>query len=166
MGTLTDGDALRGILQSTINATDNVDNELANSLTRDQIVYAKLAADGAAATATTNLTFNAARRACRIQRAFFVPEATLTADNTNFATIVLSKRTGGGADVVMASIATTIAAPGSGNFAVGVAVPLVLSTVAGAIVMAANDSYRFGITKSGTGVVVPIGALIAVVETF
>ena len=166
MGTLTDGDTLRGILQSTVNATDSTDNELANSMTRDTIAYVKLAADGAAATATTNLTFNGARRSCRIQRAFWIPEAVLTADNTNFATIVLSKRTGGGADVVMASIATTIASPGSGNFAVGVAVPLVLSTVAGAIVMAANDSYRFGITKSGTGVVVGIGTLVVVSETF
>jgi hypothetical protein len=65
----------------------------------------------------------------------------------------------------MASLATTIAAPGSGNLAVGVAVPLVLSTVQGAIIMATNDSFRFGITKSGSGVVIAPGLLAIVVET-
>jgi hypothetical protein len=165
MGTIADGDTLRGVLSSGINATDVNDYDLAYSLTRGTTRIVKLTADGAAATATANLTFDAAPRQIRLVRAFWISEAIVTADNTNFGTIVLSKRTGGGADVVMASLATTIAAPGSGNLAVGVAVPLVLSTVGGAIIMAANDSFRFGITKSGTGVVIAPGLLAIVVET-
>lgn len=164
MGTLADGDVLRNILRSTVNATDSTDDELANSLTRESLFYLKTAADGAAATATANLTFGVARRQVRLRAAYFMPEGALTADNTNFATITLSRRpAAGGADVVMASAPTTIV--GSGSFVAGVAVPLVLSTVQGAIIVEALSSYRFGITKSGSGVVVPIGTLLAVVET-
>lgn len=165
MGTLNDGDVLRGVLASTINATDAADNELAFSLTRDSLYYLKTAVDGAAGTATTNLTFGMARRQVRLRAAYWMPEAALTSDNTNYATITVSKRpAAGGADVVVATGATQIT--GTGSFVAGIAVPLVLSTVAGAIIFEQFSSYRFGITKTGTGVVVGVGTLIVVTETF
>jgi hypothetical protein len=162
MGTIADGDTLRGILASGINATDSSDLDLTNALTRSNTRYVKLAADGAAATATASITFDAAPRGQRLQRVIWLPEGPLVADNTNYATLQILKRTGVGGDVIMATAATQIT--GTGSWIQGVAVPFVLSTVQGAIIMAANDSIRFAITKTGTGVIVGAGLLFGVVE--
>ena len=94
------------------------------------------------------------------------PNATLTADAGNFATIqVLTDDAADAAPGVALALATTIAAPGSGNWAVDVIQKVTQVTANGATrgtLTAAGLRLRPGanlfiaITKSGTGVVVPI----------
>ena len=163
MGTIADGDTLRGVLASGINATDTNDLDLAYSLTRASFRYVKGTADGAAGTATAAITFDAVPRGSRLVRAVYISEGPLAADNANYATIQILKRSGVAADVVIATLATQITSAGS--MVQGVAVPFTLSVVQGAIILAANDSLRVAIVKTGTGVVVPAGLVFGVFET-
>lgn len=95
-----------------------------------------------------------------------VANATLTADAANFATIsVLTDDAADSAPAAALALSTTIAAPGSGNWAVDVAQRVTSATAAAAtkgVLTPANTRLRPGanvfisIGKSGTGVVVPI----------
>lgn len=146
----------------------------ANRLFDLTAVFQKPAADGAAATATTSTKGNGVNG---INGSFtnpydfdlavvgFVisPNATLTADAANFATInVETDDAADGAPAAAASLATTIAAPGSGNWAVDVAQAVREGVTTKGVFTPTNQRLRAGanlfisIAKSGTGVVVPI----------
>jgi hypothetical protein len=119
----------------------------------------KAAADGAAANATAEHMIFRARQACTVRSVHYLPDAALTADNGNYATITVQKRAaGGGSPVTVASKTTQIT--GSGNWTQWVAVALALSTTAANIKLAAGETLTVAITKTGTGVVVPAGQLI------
>lgn len=120
----------------------------------DPTQWAKTAADGAAGNATAETVIGRAAFALPIGHTFyFNPAAALTADNTNNAVITISKRTGGGGAVTVATLTTNVAA---GNWTAWTAVPIV-STAA----VAVGDVLTITITKGGTGVVVPAGVLTA-----
>jgi hypothetical protein len=128
--------------------------------TNDQVVvfdHLKTAADGAASTATSEVPVGMARRSSRVLAAYFVPAASLTADNTNNATIIVSKRAAGGGSKTTVASATT-AITGTGNFTAWVPVPL--TVVSADATVTALSQLSFEITKGGTGVVVPIGKLV------
>ena len=119
--------------------------------------YPKQAADGAAGTATAETpvgiigpgTVAIALAAVQIH-----PSSNLTADNSNFATITVNKRTAAapGTPVALAVAATTIAGANStGNWTAFTTFNMTL--VAGAFV-SPGDEITVAITKSGTGVVV------------
>lgn len=119
--------------------------------------HLKTAADGAGSTATSEVPLGMARRASKTLAAYFIPASTLTADDTNYATLTISKRAaGGGSKTTVASISTTTS--GSGNFVAWVPVPL--TVVAADASVTALSQLSFEITKTGTGVVVPIGKLV------
>jgi len=113
----------------------------------------KTAADGSAGAATAETVVGAVGAACVIGSVKFTPAAALTADNANYATILVQKRTAGGAPVTIATVTTQIT--GSGNWAQWS--PVAIPVVAGAV--AAGDAVTYSITKTGTGVVVPAGVL-------
>lgn len=121
--------------------------------------YFKAAADGAAATATTDQwlwTNNTGGAVSLISATFVTLGAGITADNTNFATIQIKADNGiGGASAVALSITTAIT--DSGNFAASTTKTMTLRNGTNALVPAGGNVY-FAITKSGTGVVVPISA--------
>lgn len=119
----------------------------------------KPAIDGSAAAATAEHVIFRAKQACTIQSAHYIPDAALTADNTNFATITVKRRNADGTGAVtVASIATTIAAPGSGNWLQWVAVTLALT--AANIKLTAGQILTVAITKASAGVAVQPGQLI------
>lgn len=119
-----------------------------------QIVEAaKTAADGAAGTATAETVACGTRNGGRLLAVRFIPAAALTADNTNYATITVSRRNAaGGGKTTVASVTTQITGSGSWTAFVPVNVPV------------SNDALEPGgtltyeIAKAGTGVVVPVGS--------
>jgi hypothetical protein len=122
--------------------------------------HLKTAADGAAGDATSEVPVGMAMRASKLFRAYFIPAANLTAHDTNFATLIVSKRAaGGGSKTTIASIATTTT--GSGNFVAWVPVPLTL--IADPSITALSQ-LSFEITKAASGVAVPIGKLVLVLS--
>jgi len=149
--------------------------ELAGMYATAQVVSITKAVDGAPGTATANtLVYVNATQFPQylISAAITAPAAGLTADAANFATIqVLTDNAAGGAPAAAAQRSTTIAAPGTGNWTAGVQVELL---TAGTIT-AANSTARlipsggivwYAITKSGTGVVVPISTISMVIGKF
>lgn len=121
--------------------------------------FFKAAADGAAATATTDQwmwTNNTGGAVSLISGLFWV-SAGVTADNTNFATIQVKTDNGvGGASAVALSMTTAIT--DSGNLTALASKALTLRNGANATVVAGGSVY-FAITKSGAGVVIPISAM-------
>ena len=129
--------------------------------------FTKAAADGMAATATAATKFFQNPFAYDLEVIGFVisPDAALTADAANTATIII--HTDDAADSAPASamqVRTTIAAPGSGNWATDIQQRITQATVNAATkgtMTAENLRLRpganlfFEITKQGSGVVVP-----------
>lgn len=119
--------------------------------------HLKTAADGSASTTTAEVPIGMARRQSRVLAAYFIPAAALTADNTNYATLTISKRAaGGGSKTTVASVATQIT--GSGSWTAWVPVPLTIVTADATVTTLSQLSFE--IAKPGTGVVVPIGKLV------
>ena len=124
----------------------------------------KAAADGAASTATAETAVSSVYfpTPFRVIGARYVPDAGVTADNTNNATINVNRRDGiGGAAAVAASLTTNVAA---GNMVQYQPKPFTVSAVAGAAQGPANGILTFSIAKSGTGVVIPAGTLFVDIE--
>jgi hypothetical protein len=129
----------------------------------DKIAFwTKVAADGAAATATAD-TFVFTNRTggsiLLLAPTFVGIGAGITADNTNFATLQVKRDDGiGGASVVAWSITTAIT--DSGNFTASIPKVFTLrSATATNVVVPAGGNVLVAITKSGSGVVVPIGGI-------
>lgn len=132
--------------------------ELLNLAALKQAQYLKVAADGAASTATTETAFNRVSRTGTIVGAWYAPSAALTGDASNNATLTLAKRDGaGGGSSSVAAITTTAVA---GNWTAFV--PVSLGTLSNTSV-AAGNVLTFAISKGGTGVVVPAGTLIVAI---
>ena len=110
--------------------------------------WQKSAADGAAATATAETPIGQCGAACTISAIRIVPQAALTGDNANNATILIQKRTGAGGPTTVATITTTVA---NGNWVAFVPVNIPLTTAN----VLAGDVLTVTISKGGTGVVVP-----------
>jgi len=118
--------------------------------------WPKIAADGGAGTATAETPIGMlgpGNVPIAIGAVSIHPQSALTADNTNFATITVAKRTGGGAPVTIASCTTKlVGGGGTGNWTAFT--PVAMTVVANAFI-SPQDTITVTITKSGTGVVVP-----------
>lgn len=139
-------------------------NATERQIIRDTFVLVKPAADGAASTTTAYTAAYQIRmpRACRVLAADIQPQAALTADNTNNATVKAVKGDGaGGGEVVCASVQTVVA---NGNWAAGATEPMTLAASAADQRIPKGGVLSFSIAKSGTGVVVPICAITVTVE--
>lgn len=125
-------------------------NEVTATATATPIAqWVKSAADGTAATATSETVVGIVNAAGTIGAVKFAPAAALTGDPTNNAVITLQKRTAGGAATTIASLTTTASWTQWS--------PVTITISAGAV--AAGDALTVNITKGGTGVVVPAGVL-------
>lgn len=121
-------------------------------------VAVKRAADGAANTATAETSIFRVPGLCQLAAAYFCPDAALTADAANNATITVSKYTSaGGAKTAVASLVTDVA---GGDWTAWA--PKALTVAAGGASIAAGSNVTYEITKGGTGVVVPAGTLVLV----
>lgn len=138
---------------------DEGGDAVANQMYDIVVPYSKLAADGAAATATTDqFLFNnqTGGSLLVVGGSMTTIGAGITADNTNYASIALKKDDGiGGASVVALSINTQIT--DSGNFTSLVSKAFTTKSATPAnLVIAPGANVYFAITKPGSGVVVPI----------
>ncbi len=111
--------------------------------------YPKYGADPAASAATTEQVFYAVKAASTITSIKIYPNAALTADNSNYATITIAKRSSAGASTTLATAVTNVA--GTGSWSAWTVLTLTVSSNA----LVAGDMLTFTITKTGTGVVVP-----------
>lgn len=127
----------------SLNSVDGDDVPLASRLTLQSVSAEKLAADSLAADESTK-AFRSAPCAFRIARAYVIPAAALTADDTDYADI--SVKVG---STVLATASTTTA--GTGDWVANTAFDLTLSGVD----VSAGDRIDLVIEKAGSGVVVP-----------
>ena len=143
--------------------------DAAQSFFENDLEYVKLANDGAAATATAEFVLGTIQRRAQLVSISFVPnDATgLVASDANYASLIVQSRDGiGGAAKVLATATTkTAASGGTGNWAQwnNVAVPAaaVQPFDATNFVIPAGGLLTFQITKTGSGVVVPVGTFTA-----
>lgn len=92
-----------------------------------------------------------------IGSASYLTPGTLTANDTNYVTITVYKRTAGGAGVAIAQATTkTSASGGTGNWVAFT--PVTIQAIAGAFV-SAGDAVTATIVHTAGGVAVPAGVL-------
>ena len=87
----------------------------------------------------------------------FVPAAAVTADDTNYATLTVTKRDYNGANSATVVAQTTKITGGSGDWTIHV--PVSLGTLS---ITALDDGEELvvGIAKAGSGVAIPAGQLV------
>lgn len=129
---------------------------------QEEAKFVKEADDGAAATATSETVFfeNTSGRDRTIVAAKYIPSAALTANDTNYATLLLDKRLSsdyGTAVNVATETTETTGSGGSGNWTAFT--PVTLGALA-QTVLENGALLTVEITKTGTGVIVPAGVLV------
>lgn len=116
----------------------------------------KPSADAQASDATSAHYFFRADRAVTISAVHYLPDASLTSNNTNYATLTVSTEDGAGGAVGTAASQTTKTTGGSGSWTAGTPVAL---TLGAAISLTAGQVLKVAIAKTAAGVVVPAGRL-------
>lgn len=128
------------------------------------LVIADKSADDAMASTTTSETYTGVvvPYAARVKNIYYVATTgSITADNTNYATVTIYKRDSAAANqLAVATLTTTITS--SGNITQGAPKALV-RTVAN-VDVAALSTLTFAITKAGTGVVFRGGKFVVELE--
>lgn len=145
-------------LQSSVPGYSSDKKKAARALIRSEQLLIKPAADAMAAdtTAYTAAMQRAIKKPIRVLGATIQPQSTLTAHDTNYATVKVVKGDGaGGAEVICASVTTQITG-GSGNWTAGASEALTLSATEDNTRIPSGGVLGFSIAKAGTGVVVPI----------
>lgn len=127
----------------------------------DTYIY-QHAGDGAAGDTIAERAFDATiKRNGTILSVEFMPSGTLTANDTNYATLSVAWRDGAGGGAQAVASQTTKITGGSGDWAAFVAEDL--GTITNATV-APGAVLTFAQAKASSGVAVPAGALIVTVE--
>jgi hypothetical protein len=137
----------------------------ARQIIRKVVKLRKPAADAMAAdtTAYTAADQEYMPYAARILGAWIQPQGTLTAHDTNYATVkVVKGDNAAGSETIMASVATTTT--GSGNWAVGIKEALTVSSTVANTRIAKGEVLAFSIAKASSGVVVPICSITVLLE--
>lgn len=132
--------------------------DVVNQLTDFWVSWAKAADDGMASTATadTLVWANPFDFAVEIVAARYIANGTITADNTNFATLqVKTQNAAAGATAVAAALSTTIT--DSGNIATDIAEAFTLTPANVQVPVGGN--IKVAITKPGSGVIVRSGII-------
>jgi hypothetical protein len=131
---------------------------VAQQLTDFWVSFTKAADDGMAATATadTLVWSNPFDFICEVVGARYIANGTITADNTNFATLqVKTQNAAAGATAVAAALSTTIT--DSGNVATDIAEAFTLTPANVQVPVGGN--LKFAITKAAAGVIVRSGII-------
>jgi hypothetical protein len=140
--------------------------QLLKELGYQSIKRQKEATDGAAGTATAEHPFHLFDGFIKsIQRVVYIPTANLTADNTNFATLIVRARKASGAlSSIIAQATTQIT--GSGNWTAFVPVTLPLTDATAVLPLGHTKldmldewTLTWEITKTASGIAVPSGCL-------
>lgn len=113
-------------------------------------------ADNSAAQTTVEAVFGNIDEAATVTRIVYTPAAGLTANDTDYATIIVRKRDAAGANPTVVDQVTTQITGGTGNWTAWDDVDF--GAIASAALVA-SSKLTFEITKTGAGVVVPAGAL-------
>jgi hypothetical protein len=138
-------------------AQANGGEDTINNLTDITVHYEKVADDAMASTATADHVFwtNPFPFELQVVSASYSADGTITANDTNFATITIkTDDAAGGATAVAATWATTTT--GTGNVATRVAEAAVMTAANNRIRVGAN--LVFNIAKAAAGVVVRAGS--------
>jgi len=136
--------ALNGVAR---NCLDEV-----NALAENVVIWDKVAADGAAATATAETPMEICHRDCDIINVDFLPLAALTGDPTNNAVLNVFQRDLNGVNqLTVATVTTTTSMVAFKRY------PLTLSAN---LIVVGGGSLSLSITKGGSGVVVSAGTFI------
>jgi len=114
----------------------------------------KHAADGAAADTLAEHMLFQAQDAVTVTKVFYLPDAALTADDTNNAVLLVSRRDSAGATKVTIATLTTNVASGNWTAFDGKDLGTITNSA-----IAAGAVITWEISKGGTGVVVPAGCL-------
>jgi len=138
---------------------DSVVNELIDYT----VQHVKLVDGSAGATLNTNIGRVKKGRA-RIVSVEFVPDATLTAHDTNYATLTLNKGTAGSLDA--AATVTTKITGGTGDWVADTPEALTLSSTEANLLVASGDNLNFDIAKASSGVAVPAGCLVVTLRPY
>ncbi len=125
------------------------------------VAYTKAAADGMASTATANTMFwmNPYDFSLRIVAGSLAPTATLTASDTDYATITIKTDDGAASTPAAALTWESKVTGGTGNWAVGVKEAATVTAANATLV--AGGCLWFNIAKAGSGVVVGISHYVA-----
>lgn len=119
--------------------------------------YQKLV-DGAANTATAETPIGMVYAPAQVVAVYYVPLAALTANDTDYATITVSKRTSAGASkTTVATLVTTVA---GGSWTAFARKAFTLTATAADLIVASGSTLTFEIAKAGSGVAVPAGDLV------
>lgn len=112
--------------------------------------YVAQIANSVAGTAVTESVIDHVRRSCFVKGISITAPIAVTGDNTNNAVVTVAKRTGAGAQTVIAAFTTNVA---GGNLAAFVPLKLPASAFTPANVqLAVDDVLTVAIAKGGTGV--------------
>lgn len=117
------------------------------------------AQDGAAGTTTAETAVAMSVQKGKLVKAYYVPAGAVTAHDTNYATITVSRYTAaGGSKTTVASITTKITG-GSGNWTAFVPVEITLATDTA---LEAGACLTYEIAKAASGVQLPAGSLVLI----
>lgn len=125
--------------------------------------------DAAASTATAETVVGFVPKApganaslAKTLRVYYLPAAALTADDTNYATITVSKYTAAGASKTTVATVTTTITAGSGDWVAFVPEEITLSATAANLILESGAILTYEVSKAGTGVALPAGKLVVV----
>lgn len=130
--------------------------------------------DGAANTTTAETVVGFVPKApganssrAKVLRVYYLPGAALTADDTDYATITVSKYTSAGGSKTTVATATTAITGGTGNWTAFVPMEITLSATAANLILQSGAMLTYEVAKAGSGVAIPAGKLVVVLtDTF
>lgn len=131
-------------------------------LVRQRLVQTtKAAVDAADNTATAEYAFFRAPGSVTVSAVYWTDGTGITANDTNYATLLVQKYDGAGGSAATTATVTTKTTTGSGSGDVTALVPIAvpLSTTKANLQLGAGQLLTFKITKSGSGVKVGGGVL-------
>lgn len=117
--------------------------------------------DALASTATAEIPVGVAVNASKIVKAYYLPGAALTADDTDYATITVSRYTAAGGSKTTIATVTTKITGGTGDWTAKVPVAITLSADNA---VAAGALITYEVAKEGSGVALPAGSLVLVLS--
>lgn len=117
------------------------------------------AVDGAAGTTTAEIAVGVCPQASKLVKAYYISAGTLTAHDTNYATITVSRYTAAGGSKTTIATVTTKITGGTGDWTACVPVPI---TIQADNAIPAGALITYEVAKAASGVAIPAGSLVLV----
>ncbi|MBK8260227.1 MAG: hypothetical protein IPK80_02695 [Nannocystis sp.] len=119
------------------------------------------AVDGTAGTTTAEVAVGVAPNKSKLVKAYYLPGSALTANDTDYATITVSRYTAAGDSKTTIATVTTKITGGTGDWTAKVPVAITLSADNA---VAAGALITYEVAKAGSGVALPAGSLVLVLS--